>query len=193
MTHSLIVKEDFSWTLTIHGTQVDIRNCSCLSGIPEKLDLETLPLLLSIIDASSVCCGNFDDTYVRMMESKNESPNKTSISAFIDCHCPITVDGEKYARTVRCSNCEILVEGGKCSSCMKYRDSLRKMYHRWQKQITSSPSHRESTSSRVNFSVLISSEKKKRYKNLRTRLNLSEVKVKRLKESILTGSTASTV
>lgn len=86
ITHSLIVKEDFSWTLTIHGTQVDIRNCSCLSGIPEKLDLETLPLLLSIIDASSVCCGNFDDTYVRMMESKSESPNKTSISAFIDCH-----------------------------------------------------------------------------------------------------------
>ena len=38
VTHSLVVTHDLSWTLTVHGKEVDPQMCSALSGTPKTLN-----------------------------------------------------------------------------------------------------------------------------------------------------------
>ena len=77
----------------------------------------------------------------------------------------------------------MLVRKGKCQACVRYRDSLRKIYHRWQKQKSLSPLSRESNS-HTNFSLLTTPEKKRRYTNLRIRLKSTEREVGLVNEDV---------
>lgn len=75
----------------------------------------------------------------------------------------------------------MLVHGSKCPSCVSYRDSLRRIYHRWLKQ--KSPS-RQSSTSKTNIRWLNTPEKSNRYSQLRTRLDAKSKEVKRLQDKI---------
>ena len=66
---------------------------------------------------------------------------------------------------------------------VSYRNSLR-IYHRWVKQKSLSPSRRQSPRSKVNICCLNTPEKSKRYTQLRSRLDAKSKKVKRLREKI---------
>ena len=74
-----------------------------------------------------------------------------------------------------------LIAGHKCPSCVSYRDSLRRIYHRWLKQ--KSPSQ-QSSKSKVNIRWLNTPEKSSRYSQLRTRLDAKSKEVKRLQDKI---------
>lgn len=187
ITHSVRIKENLSWNLSVHGFQVDSLKCRLLSGIPEKLCPNSLEELLKLLDKCNICPGNPDSGYIEMVEAKRGqlmSKNRQNVTATVDSFSPVFLNGEKYAKTVRVSTCELLVEGSKCASCVSYRDSLRSMYHRWLKQKSLSPSKRQSTRNRTNLRWLSTPEKSKRYSQLRTRLDAKEKKIKRLKEKI---------
>ena len=53
ITHSIIVKSDFSWKLFVHNCEV--RKCSALSSIPPQLDETSLPKLISLVDIRTSC------------------------------------------------------------------------------------------------------------------------------------------
>ena len=148
--------------------------------------MESLSSLISVINHASVCPGHPDEQFVAMLEAKKGkllSKDKSEAS-HLDACAPINIGDELYSKTVRCCNCEVLVRKGKCQACVRYRDSLRKIYHRWQKQKSLSPLSWESTNSHTNFSLLTTPEKKRRYTNLHIRLKSTEREVKRLKEVI---------
>jgi hypothetical protein len=73
VTHSLVIKTDFTWTLTVHGKLVSPRNCSYLSSIPEKLSVESLSALIVVVDRCSICPGHPDESFIKMLEDKKES------------------------------------------------------------------------------------------------------------------------
>lgn len=186
ITHSLTVKSDLTWSLIVHGVSVDSGSCSCLSSIPTTLTNESFLSLISVLEHSCVCPGHPDERFISMIEAKKGrllSRDKSEAS-HIDNFAPVSIDDKVYYKTVRCSGCELLVHKGKCSACIHYRGTLRKIYHRWQKQKSLSPTCRESANSHTNFSLLTTPEKNKRYNNLRIRLKSTKREVKKLKEII---------
>ena len=46
----------------------------------------------------------------------------------------VHLNDESYAQTVRTTSCEVLVHGGKCSSCKKYRTHLQALSTCWRAQ-----------------------------------------------------------
>ena len=105
-------------------------------------------------------------------------------SAVIDDSADVSLNGENYWCTVRTKSCEMLVPSGKCSKCVLYRASLRKMYSRWEKSILSSPTRHTTTSSRTNIRYLKTPLKRKRYHSLRARITSAERKLDRLVHKI---------
>ena len=182
ITHSLVIKTDRTWTLTVHGKLINPIKCSCLSSISEKLSVESLSAIIVIVDRCSICPGHPDENFIKMLEDnkgKLLSKNQGEISS-IDNHSPVQLNGQIFSKTVRHSKCQVLVSEGKCSTCVKYRNSLRRIYHRWLKK-KHSPHRREGTSSHTNFRHLNTDEKGRRYRNLRRRLLSTEKEVERLK------------
>ena len=118
---------------------------------------------------------------VEAKKGKLMSKDGKSITARVDDFSTVYLNGDAYSKTVRASKCEILVHGSKCPSCVSYRDSLRRIYHRWLKQ--KSPS-RQSSKSKVNIRWLNTPEKSSRYSQLRTRLDAKNKEVKRLQDKI---------
>ena len=162
VTHSLVVTQDMLWTLTVHGKEVNPQMCSALLDTPKKLSTATLQTLLSVLDKSAVCPGHPDQQFLSLLDAKKGkllSKNGHTV-AYIDNCSPVTLNGEEYPKTVRYSSCELIVRGAKCPSCVTYRDTLRKAYHRWLKQKSLSPRRRISTSSRTALRFLNTPEKK---------------------------------
>ena len=70
VTHSLVVTQDLSWTLTVHGKEVNPQMCSALSDTPKTLSTATLQTLLSILDKAAVCPGHPDQQFLSMLDAK---------------------------------------------------------------------------------------------------------------------------
>ena len=188
VTHCIVIKDDLSWSVSVHGAQVDASNCGLLSKRPPKMHMQYLQSLVSLLDTCATCPGHPDSQFVDMVEAKKGqlmSKDSKCVSK-LDDFAPVTCDGEQYAITVRVSTCEIIVSAGKCKSCVAYRNSLRKIHHCWSKQRSCSPSdtYRSSPRSKTNVRWLNTPEKVSRYTKLRKRLCASSRVVKRLQEKI---------
>ena len=96
----------------------------------------------------------------------------------------IILNGETHAKTVRNCKCEVLVGNGKCSLCVRYHNTLQKVYNCWLKQQSLSPSRWQSAWSRTNFTHLNAPEKQKQYSNLRVQLKTNEKQIERMKDKI---------
>lgn len=172
VTHSVTVYEDRTWIAFVHGHQIDHKKSSLLSSIPNVLDEKSLENLLLKINQCTVCPGHPDDRFIQMASSKHGklmSKDGKKVVGFIDKYAPVCLNGDTYDCTVRNSECEIIVNGGKCEKCVSYRDTLRKAYHRWQKKKQRSPGRHTSTTSKTNFRYLNTPEKQERYKKLKHR------------------------
>ena len=73
VTHSPVVTQDLSWTLTVHGKEVNPQMCSALSDIPKTLSTATLQTLLSVLDKAAVCPGHPDQQFLSMLDAKKDS------------------------------------------------------------------------------------------------------------------------
>ena len=127
VTRSLIVKQDHSWVLHVHGHLVDPVNVPGLQAFPPTLTSESATLLLIELADLRACIGNPEEKYVALGESKKNGQFLTEngdIVAYVDRNACIAVGEQKYTSTVRCSKCHILTNDMRCSVCTVYRRSL---------------------------------------------------------------------
>jgi len=153
ITHCLKVESDLSWSLFVNQHQVDPSKCSALKSFPQILNSKTLSLMLIKVDRLSICAGQPDEHFVRMVAAKKGKvlSQDGKVAAYVDSDtCP---------RTVRTVDCELLSPTTKCQSCKAYRANLRSMYSRWSKHRAFDESD---TSSHTNDRYLMTPEKKRR-------------------------------
>ena len=117
ITHSITISHDFSWVAYIHGHQVD-SSLALFSSVPNKLDANSLRVLLTTLDGCVVCPGHPDSTFVEMAMAKKghmTSLDGKTVVATVDSFAPVSLNGETYTTTVRHRSCDIIVKSGKCS------------------------------------------------------------------------------
>ena len=126
VTRSLVVKEDQSWTIHVHGRLVDPVNIPSLKSFPSSLSSNFVDLLLSKLANLNTCIGNPEEKYVALGEKKKNGmflSNKKNVVAFVDRYACVFL-GQEYSSTIRCSKCHLLTSDVRCSVCTKYRKSL---------------------------------------------------------------------
>ena len=70
ISHSLTVKSDLSWSLSIYGQVVTSSQCSALAGSPNKINCHELHIFLCKLDALTICPGHPDVHFVTMAATK---------------------------------------------------------------------------------------------------------------------------
>lgn len=177
ITHCLKVDRDLSWSLYVNQHHVDTSKCGALKSFPKTLNAGRLSQLLTKLDGLSVCAGQSDVHFVKMVAAKKGkivSPDG-KVAAY--------VDDDSYTKTVRTADCELICPSAKCESCKAYRANLRSIYNRWSKQRGFDGSD---TSSHTNDRYLNTPEKKAKMDSLRKRAHNAEEEVKRLKDKVRT-------
>ena len=185
VTHNLTVNDDLSWMAIVHGHQVNSTMCVPLSDVPNRLNSESLKVLVAKLDSCRVCPGHPDKNFVEMVMSKKgklTSINGKQVVATIDSAAPVQLNGDLYIQTVRYKSCQILTNDTKCAQCVQYRDTLRKSFHRW--KINTSPHRNTASTSHTNLGYLNTPEKQQRYRKLKIRSDTAERKVKRMMEKL---------
>lgn len=137
------------------------------------LSPETLTNLLAQLNSLSICIGQPDSHFVKMVSAKKGQvvlPDGR-IVAYVD-----------EGLTVHTTQCEFISQCSKCQSCKSYRANMQSMYNRWSKHhacdATCSPS------SHTNDRYLNTPENKARLDRLRKRVRAAEGEVKRLKDRV---------
>ncbi len=111
--HSVRIKEDLTWSLSVHGFLVDSLKCGLLSDIPESMCQSSLVKLLNLLDKCNVCPGNPDSGFVEMAEAKKGqlmSKDRRNVIARVDSFSPVFCGGKLHAKTVRVSTCAVLAD-----------------------------------------------------------------------------------
>ena len=147
--------------------------CTLLYKFPTHLRYSDLQELLSTIDKLQVCAGHPDQHFVQFIEEK--SRNTTAI---LDRSGVFVMNGCIYDVTVRSTKCEVLTTSLKCSQCVTYRNTLRTMYHRWNKRTV------PSSSSHTNDRWLTPAEKDAKSTMLRQRAKSAESALRYMKKKI---------
>ena len=102
----------------------------------------------------SICAGNPDGHFVKIISEKKSILGKDGkISVTVDTSSDVIICGKTYSETVRVSSCQMLVLNGKCSACISYRSSLRKMYSRWKVSKKITPTRHVTTKSKTNLDI----------------------------------------
>ena len=130
ITHYLLINNDCTWNLFVHGHKVIPATNGLLSVIPNVLNQQMFLKLINIIDSCMVCSGNVDKHFVDMgnaIKGKFLAANGDT-KAVVEDGFPLLLNGNIFTSTVRMIDCEILIHGMKCTQCQCYRPQLRAMY-----------------------------------------------------------------
>ena len=177
ISHCVMVDSDFTWSVFVEGLHVEISRCIALKSFPSALDSPTLSQLLKKVDELTLYEGHPDAHFVKMVSAKKGKilSHDGKFVAYVDEVCG--------SKTVRTCDCELLVSGNKCSSCLDYRANLRAMYSKWSKRQADNTQVSDS-SSHTNDRYLNTPEKKKKFDDMKKRMHAAESSVKRLKEKV---------
>ena len=136
ISHCLEINSNLTWSLFVHNRRVDNENCSALSSVPKCLDVTSLTRLLCMLEKMPVCPGHPEEQFLEMVAARKGRicGRSGDTVAFIDSYSLVHLNGESYAKTVRTTSCEVLVNGGKCSSCKKYCPHLQALFSSWSAQ-----------------------------------------------------------
>ena len=162
----MVIKSDCRWLLTVHGRNVTPTQCSAISRLPQTVTPENVNSILQYLDKLAVCPGHPEQRFIQMAKEK-KSLREGHTPATLDECSDVSLNDDTYCRTLRTVSCEMLVPNGKCSACVSYCATLRKMYNRWQESLASTPTRHTNTSSRTNFRYLTTPQKRKRMGSLR--------------------------
>ena len=123
ISHCLEVKKDMTWTLLVHGQKVDAKNC-CACACSGYDDINQLVVK---IDSLIICADHPESRFSEVTQVRKGKFKSTSSSlmAFVDDYCPISLNSEVYDSTIRTVKCEVLVIGVKCESSKEYWSTLR--------------------------------------------------------------------
>ena len=133
VTRSLVIDKAGEWQLHANGHLVDTSVVPLLASFPEVLPESDVLKLMSIVNELNTCVGNPELKFISLGKAKKNrrflSVNK-EVVAFLDSNAVVTVDGETYLETVRCSKCYLLTTEVRCPVCTSYCVSLNSQYHR---------------------------------------------------------------
>ena len=127
VSYSFTVNSDLSWKAYVYGHDV-------ASKITARSPLSTIPhhfwcyLTLSSVSRPSRFQEMSGD------RKGNFSSADGSTVAYEDARFSVTMNGKIFKRTIRTTNCDILVHEKKCCSCHGFRPTLRAMHSRWMKK-----------------------------------------------------------
>ena len=178
------MNSDGTWTLVVHGQQVNHTTCTPLHSIPSVLQDESAIFnFLNNIDQLRVCPRQPDKHFVELIQKRKgciKSPDG-SLVASIDNHSIVTLNGKKFGQTVRVAKCDLLTNVAECDSYKKYRPTLRAMYNRHVKTSPKRSEKKTRIGSKTNFRYLNTPEKRQRYSNVRAEMEANKRKVEQLK------------
>ena len=174
VSHSLTIASDLTWKAYVSGHEVasKIVAQSPLSGIPRQLDTESFSALLLLLDTVRVCPGHPEIKFQQMcMERKGKFLSADGrVVAYEDTKFGVSLNGEVFDRTIRTTDCDIIVQEGKCPSCQYFRPTLRAMHSRRSKK----PQSPKTPQNCTNHRFLNTPQKLKRIKKLLARTSLLE-------------------
>ena len=149
--------------------------------IPKVLEEKDASNLISKLNGLNVCVGQPDTKFVDVCIAKNGQilSRNNQVVAYLDSTTCVSADGEIYARTVRHSQCEMLVLGSCCKKCADYRDNLRVISRNH-----SLSKKRIKFSKHTNFRYMKSPQKKRRLKLLQQSLHNKKRQLQRLKSKL---------
>ena len=134
VARSLVVDSSSrTWRVHIHGHQLDPSLVPTLVTVPSTLNGSSTSLLLQQLNQLKTCAGNPDVRFVTLAESRKNGrflSSDKAVVAYLDSSACVTVDGQEFPVTVRCSMCCLLTERVRCSECARYRKVLISTYHR---------------------------------------------------------------
>lgn len=174
VTQCLVVNEDCTWTVYVHGHKLEDTTATPLSRIPAKLDCGSLGKLVAVLDSCTVCPGIPDTRFLEMADARKGKFERATVEDGFS----VMLNGETYPRTIRMNSCQLLVHGAKGSSCKAYQSQLRATYSRW---VRKSPTVKKFGNNRY----LNTPKKETKLRNLQSRASSAEKEVRKLKEIIL--------
>ena len=191
VTHSLTIHSNLSWLLFVNQHLIDSAVCGPLKSFSGPLTPENLSQLLVEVDRLSICAGQPDDHFVRMVQAKKGKILSCNgkVVAYVDS-TQVEFNGNVYQRTVRTSECEVISNSTKCVVCTKYRTNLRAMYHRWKKQKSSSIVHTSNAESSSDTGIyknerfMDTPEKIAKIASLRKRATSAEQALAKLRDKV---------
>ena len=133
ITRSLVIDKSGEWQLHINGHLVNATVVPLLASFPKVLPESDAFKLMTIVNDLNTCVGNPDPKFVTLGKAKKNRyflSVKKEIVAYLDNNAVVTVNGETYPETVRCSECYLLTTEIRCPVCISYRASLTSQYHR---------------------------------------------------------------
>ena len=115
ITHSLMISNDLSWKLNIHGHPVLPSSTELLSRVPVDVDGAALNSLISIVETSTVCPGNSDEHFIEMAKEQTGKflSKSGEVRACLESDFPVSHNGSVRYSTIRTSCCEIIVFDGR--------------------------------------------------------------------------------
>ena len=69
---SLVVKEDFAWSLTVHGVDVDGKRCPSISKFSNPLLPVNVNQFIECLDKLAICPGHPDSHFVEFAKAKRK-------------------------------------------------------------------------------------------------------------------------
>ena len=187
VTRCITIQPDFTWKMYVHGKEIS-HSCSAITGISEKLDPTSLQKLILILDKCKICCGNPEQQFVSLVESRNGSIKRHNgvVSAYLDKSLSLpllTGDDVSSSATVRSSRCDLISSTSKCVSCASYRKNLRALVS---SSKISSPKKKKrlDTSSHTNYRYLHTPELRERLHNSRIENKTLSRKIEQLRKKI---------
>lgn len=179
VAHSVTIQEDLSWSVFVYGHNLTTFNETPLSLVPQVVNLSSLLSIMTILDQSHLCPGNPDEIFLSMASSRKGQflASNKDVKASVENHTNVFFNNTLYASTIRTASCSLLVQGGQCLSCKKYRGQLRAMYSRWSKKSEKMPKF-------ANNRYLNTPQKKKKLRDLQARAYSAEREVKKLREKV---------
>lgn len=190
VTRCVVIQPDFTWNAYVHGKELSHSACPAIESITEKLDPDSLQQLVAALDECKVCCGNYEQPFVSLLERRNGSirRNDGTVTAYLDKSLPVVAGIHSDAcnsATVRSTHCEIVAStSSKCSSCAHYRNNLRAMISSTSRVSSPKKKKRLDTGSHTNYRYLHTSELKERLHNSRSENKTLSRKIEQLKRKI---------
>ncbi len=145
---TIIIKENFTWTIFFRAQRVETNSSLVLQDVPPILNsLNDVACLITVIDSSKLCVGNPDDRFIPLLHQRGEISRTDVVCMYtctyilVCCILPVllypigtqivaTQDHPIFGTpTIRHSNCSIHIPASqtsdRCKPCQKFRPALR--------------------------------------------------------------------
>lgn len=180
LSRRIIIHPDCTWQAFVYDQELPRSSCA-VEDIDHILnDCNALQDLVHALDRCQICCGNYEQRFVSLAESRNGQIKKQNgaISAYLDN--TLLIDGVSMP-TVRSTQCDLLSRSSKCTHCAAYRKNLRAIISRASKVSSPVKRKRLDASSHTNYRYLNSPELRERLHNSRKQNHILGRKIEQLK------------